>query len=231
MVVFIFRFLASGNSQISMSFRYRIAPSTVHSIIISTWKAIWKTLSPTELPQPTEEDWKKKGQEFYSLWQFPNCIGAADGKHIEIQEPHNSGSLFFNYRKTFSVILLDLINANYEFTIIDIGGYGKSSDGGLFAWSILGKSLEANTLNISNSKPLPNIEEPLPFVIVGDEAFPLTIYLLRPYLGVSTRNNESKQIYNYKLSRARRVVENAFGILTQKFRLFYGRIQQSWKRR
>ena len=87
--------------------------------------------------------------------------------------------------------------------------------------------LEANTLNIPNSKPPPKSEKPLPFVIVGDEVFPLKKYLLRPYPGVSSRNDESKQIYNYRLWRARRVVENAFGILTQKFRLFYGRIQLS----
>ena len=113
-----------------------------------------------------------------------------------------------------------MVDANYKFTIIDVGGYGKSSDGGLLTRSILGKSLEPNTLNIPNSKAPPNIEEPLPFVIVGDEAFPL-----RPHPGVLARKDESKQIYKYRLTRARRVVENAFGVLTQKFRLFYGRIQ------
>jgi len=125
------------------------------------------------------------------------------------------------------VFLLALVDANYKFTIIDVGGYGKSSDGGLFARSILGKSLEANTLNIPNSKPPPNSEDPLPFVMVGDEAFPLKKYLLLPYPGISAQNDESKKIYNYRLSRACRVVENAFGILTQKFRLFNGRIQLS----
>ena len=63
-VVFIFRFLASGNSQISMNFSYRIAPSTVRSIIISTCEAIWNKLPPTVLPQPTEEEWNKKEEEF-----------------------------------------------------------------------------------------------------------------------------------------------------------------------
>ena len=120
-----------------------------------------------------------------------------------------------------------MVDANYKFTIIDVGGYAKSSDGGLFTRSILGKSLELNTLNIPNSKPPPNIEEPLPFVIVGDEAFPLKKYLLRPYPGFSARNDESKQIYNYRLTRARRVIENVFGVLTQKFRLFNDRIQLS----
>jgi len=77
-----------------------------------------------------------------------------------------------------------VVDANYEFTIIDLGGYGKSSDGGLFTRSILGKSLEASTLNISNSKLPPNSEEPLPFVLEDDEAFPPKKYLLRPYRGV-----------------------------------------------
>jgi len=162
-----------------MSLSYRIAPSIVHPIIISTCEAIWNKLSPTELPQPTEEEWNKNGEEFYSLWQFPNCIGAIDGKHTEIQAPHNSGSLLFNYKKTFSVVVLVLVDANYKFTMIDLGGYGKSSEG-LFTRSILGKLLEANTLNISNSKPPPNSQEPLPFVTVDDEAFPLKKYLLRP---------------------------------------------------
>jgi hypothetical protein len=67
--------------------------------------------------------------------------------------------------------------------------------------------------NIFISKPPPNSAEPLPFVIVDDEAFPLKKYSLRPYPEVSARNDESKQIYNYRLSRAHRVVENAFGIL------------------
>jgi hypothetical protein len=71
---------------------------------------------------------------------------------------------------------LALVDANYKFTIIDVGGCGKSSDGGLFTRLILGKSLEANMLNIPNSKSLSNSEEPLPFVIVGNEAFPLKKY-------------------------------------------------------
>jgi hypothetical protein len=92
----------------------------------------------------------------------------------------NSSSLFLKYKKTFSVVLLALVDANYKFTIIDVGGYDNSRDGGLFARKIFGKSLEASTLNISNSKPPPNREEPLYFVAVGDEAFPLNKYLLRP---------------------------------------------------
>lgn len=54
---------------------------------------------------------------------------------------------------------------------------------------------------------------PLPYVFVGDEAFPLREYLMRPYPGLQLTNDATK-IYNYRLSRARRVVENAFGKLS-----------------
>jgi hypothetical protein len=61
-----------------------------------------------------------------------------------------------------------------------------------------------------------------PHVIVGDEAFPLKTYLMRPYPGSKSKGNNEKSIFNYRLSIARRVVENAFGILSQKFPVFQG---------
>ena len=101
MVALIFRLLVSGNSQVSMSFNYRITPSDLHSTTISTCEAIWRKLPTTQLPQPIEEGCKKKAEEFYSLRQFPICPGPTDGKHNEIQAPHKSGSLFFIYKKNF----------------------------------------------------------------------------------------------------------------------------------
>jgi hypothetical protein len=56
---------------------------------------IWKELASFELPQPTDAVWKKVVKEFYSVWQFPNCIGAIARKHIEIQALYNSGVIIF----------------------------------------------------------------------------------------------------------------------------------------
>lgn len=50
-----------------------------------------------------------------------------------IQAPANSGSQFFNYKKIFSIIFLALVDAHYRFIAVDIGGYGRNNDGGLFA--------------------------------------------------------------------------------------------------
>lgn len=203
-----------------MSFSYRISKTATHKIVMETCKAIWESLNEKVMPQPTKEMWERIAQEFYTLWQFPNCIGAIDGKHVMIQAPQNSGSLFYNYKGRFSVVLLALVDAKYSFIAIDVGGYGKSSDGGLFSHSGLGKLLDSGSLNIPEPVPLPDTFRALPFVIVGDEAFPLKNYLLRPYPGNTAKDDETKHIFNYRLSRARRVVENAFGILSQRFRIF-----------
>ncbi|XP_071054469.1 uncharacterized protein [Onthophagus taurus] len=217
------RYLATGDSLKTISFSYRLGHATVQKIVVDTCRIITENLMSEMLPNPTEEMWKSIADNFYMLWNFPNCLGALDGKHISIQAPHNSGSLFFNYKKTFSVVLLALVDANYNFIAVDVGAYGKNSDGGIFANSSLGKALQQNSLSIPQNAALPNTATEAPFVIVGDEAFPLKTYLMRPYPGKDL--DGPKRIFNYRLCRARRIVENAFGILTQKFRIYNRRIQ------
>jgi len=75
------------------------------------------------------------------------------------------------------------VDAHHKFLAVDIGAYGKNSDGGILSNSNLGKALERNKLNIPNDQYLPDADEKLSLVIIGDEAFPLKKYLLRPYPG------------------------------------------------
>lgn len=175
------------------------------------------------LPLPTEDKWKIIANDFKLLWNFPNCVGEVDGKHITIQAPSNSGSLYFNYKKTFSIVLMALVDASYNFIAVDVGSYGKNSDGDIFANSNLGNKLQQGTLGIPGNSPLPGTSIETPHVIVGNEAFPLKTYLMRPYPGQNLNND--KRIFNYRLSRASRIVENTFGILTQKLRIYNRRIQ------
>lgn len=207
----------------TISFSYRLGHSTVYNIIMETCKIIGNVLLKEMMPKPTEEMWKSISADIYTIWNFPNCIGALDGKHITIQAPPNSGSLFYNYKKHFSIVLLALVDAHYNFIAVNVGSYGKDSDGGILAKSTLGRGLERGTLSIPGQTALPNTSVELPYVIVGDEAFPLKSYLMRPYPGQNLDN--SKRIFNYRLSRIRRVVENAFGILSQRFRIYNRRIQ------
>ena len=89
-----------------------------------------------------EEEWKEKSQSFENKWNFPHVIGALSGKHIVMQAPHNAGSGYFNYKKTHSVVLLAICNANYEFILVDIGDSGRQNDGSAYANSHLGFCIE-----------------------------------------------------------------------------------------
>nr|CAI5817685.1 unnamed protein product [Callosobruchus analis] len=156
-----------------MAYSFRIGESIVRKIIYKISKAIWKQLQPTEMLQPYEQIWKETEQKFWQRWDFPNTIGAIDGKHVIIQAPANTGSLYFSYKKSFSVVLLALISANCKFIVTDVGSYGKNSDGAIFSSSALGQLLRGNKLPTPSDKALPVTDIILPHVIVGDEAFPL----------------------------------------------------------
>lgn len=136
-----------------------------------------------------------------------------------MEAPANTGSLYFNYKKTFSVVLLAMADYDYNFTYIDVGCQGRISDGGVFRNSTLFRSLNDNTLNLPEDEPLPCGDVNLPYVIVGDDAFPLTHYLMKPY-SREHQLGSAQRVFNYRLCRARRIIENVFGILTSVFRVF-----------
>ena len=134
----------------------------------------------------------------------------------------NSGSYHFNYKGMFSIVLMGLVDANYKFLYIDVGCNGRISDGGVFLNCHLLKALEQNSLNVGE---LPNDGRKLPYVIVGDDAFPLKTYLMKPY--PHQHLSREKRIFNYRLSRAQRVDENAFTILANRFHAFLTTINLS----
>lgn len=139
---------------------------------------------------------------------------------MRIFSPGKSGSLFFNYKDYFSIVLLAFVDANYKFIMVDIGSYGKEGDSGILAKSNLGKLINDTTFYPPPST-LPNSETVVPFTIVGDEAFRLSKHLMKPFARNVALLDVKKAVFNYRLSRARRVSENAFALLSQVFRIFY----------
>lgn len=77
---------------------------------------------------------------------------------------------------------------------------------------------------------MPGRNLPVPFTIVADDAFLMKEYIMKPY-GRSDLYDINKRVYNYRLSRARRTVENAFEILASRFRIFQKLIQHSLESR
>jgi len=197
--------------------------STVYKIARETCQIITENLMDDLMPTPTEEMWRNIANDFFHMWNFPGFIGALDGKHVTIQAPPNTGSMFFNYKNTFSIVLLTLVDAHCNLIAVNVGTNGKSSDAGVFANSNLGKALHRGSMYIPANLTVPNTDTQVPYVIVGDEEFPLKPYLMRPYSG--DKLDDRKRNFNYRLSRARRTSGNTFGILTQKCRLYNRRIK------
>jgi len=110
-----------------------------------------------------------------------------------------------------------IANANYEFIMVDIGSNGRVSDAGVFSNTLFYKNFKENKLKIPEPDYLPGISDKFPYVFVADDAFPLSNNLMKPY---PHRNlSKEKRIFNYRLSRARRIIENTFGILASRFRI------------
>lgn len=171
------------------------------------------------MPCPDEDAWYNIAAGFERHAHFPHCIGAVDGKHIRMIKPKHSGSLYYNYKQYFSIVLLAVADTEYCFRFVDIGSYGKHADSTIFQESNLWKEIQGNTMKIPKPNILPGFHEVLPYAFVGDEAFGLSTNLLRPYSGHNLVHN--KKEFNYRLSRARRYVECAFGILSNKWRIFH----------
>lgn len=162
------------------------------------------------------------------MWQFNHCVGSMDGKHVLIKKPANSASSYFNYKKTFSVILFAIVNAKYEFMYVKTGINGSVSDSEVLKNTSFYKKLTSGNLNLPGPQLLPGTDTLAPYVFLGDGAFAIEENIMKPF-----KHNQlltyNKRIFNYRLSRARRVVENAFGILSSRFRIFYKPIQLSLK--
>ena len=92
----------------------------------------------------TPADWKNISDLFWKRWNFPHTCGGIDGKHIAIKKPANSGSLYFNYKGFFSIVMLALVDADYKFVWVDIGSRGASSDVQIFNNFELKECMEDN---------------------------------------------------------------------------------------
>ena len=213
------RFLATGESYRSLQFQFRISASAISYIIKEVCAAVVKNLTPVYLKVPTTtEEWIKITDEFQKKWNFPNCVGAIDGKHIVMQPPANSGSYYFNYKHMHSIVLLAIAGPDYECLYADIGTNGRISDGGVWNKSSLAHAIENRDLCLPEAKCLPYGVIRVPHVFVGDDAFALKEYMMKPFPQAGL--TDERRVYNYRHSRARRISENLFGILANRWRIF-----------
>ncbi len=195
----------------------RVAHNTISSILRDVCQAIIDKYAREVITAPTTEaEWLQIAYLFSPRWNFHNCLDAIDGKHIAIKYPKGDGSLYFNYKKFNSIVLMALVDADYKFICIYMGVNGSALDVQIFSSSKLRECIESGDIGLPADVPLPNDDRPTTFFIIGDDAFPLRTRLMKPF---SWRNMEmDERIFNYRLSCACRFSENAFGIMAKHCR-------------
>lgn len=104
-------------------------------------------------------------------------------------------------------------------TFSSISSAGCQSDGAVWTNSTFGLAMNADEIDFPPPKNIPGTNVILPLTFVADEAFPLGIHIMRPYARSYRNFGDAERVFNYRLSRARRVIENTFGIMSSRWRI------------
>ncbi|XP_070185252.1 putative nuclease HARBI1 [Littorina saxatilis] len=220
------RHLASGDRYPSLSYAFRVSRHTIAKFLPLVCQAIVDEYKDEVIACPTTaEEWQAIADEFERKWNVPHAVGALDGKHVAIRKPPQSGSLYYNYKGFFSLVMLALVDADYNFIWVDVGAMGHMSDAQIYSnASEVKECFEDGTINLPPPQPMTNDDRPIPYFMLADDAFALRTYLMKPY---SKRGmTDAELITNYRISRGRRVVENAFGILASRWQVLHTTLQQ-----
>ncbi|KAM3966299.1 LOW QUALITY PROTEIN: uncharacterized protein ACR2FA_012601 [Aphomia sociella] len=219
------KFHATGRPYECLKYSALISPQALNKIIPETCAAIYKVLQKDYLKFPnSSENYRNIAQQIEDRWNFPHCLGAIDGKHIDIIPPVDSGSYYYNYKKRHSMVLMVIVDANYEFLLIYFGTNGRFSDGGILQKNTkFFEMLQDNKIELPNNEVVRNSSTSLPYVFVANDAFPLRTDMLKPFRQADLHSRKRK-IFNYRLSRARHIVVNTFGILASWFRIYHTEI-------
>ena len=193
--------------------------NAVSHIINGCCNALVDELVPVFVKTPSsEQEWLEISKKFETRWNYPHALGAIDGKHVTIRKPSNAGSYYYNYKHTHSIILLAIAGPEYECLYADVGSNGRVNDSGVWNKSSLLQAIQNGSVKLPKDDALPVNGVIAPYVFVGDDAFALKKFMMKPY--PQQNLTADKRVYNYRHSRARRISENLFGILANRWRIF-----------
>lgn len=242
----------------SLSYQFLVSEEIIGKIVLQVAVTIWAILEPIVFDPLTEETWLRAASEFETMWNFPHCCGAIDGKHVYMhvsipppsvsyvvylrtsqttytllnyipQAPPHSGTRFRNYKHRFSLILMAIADAKRKFLVVDVGSSGRRGDGNVYHSSVFGKMFEKKLVNLPPPCPVEGIEGNVPFVLLGDGAFERSENLVNSF---QKKKKEGvlcapERLFNTRFSGARHVVEDAFGILYERYAIFQRVFQAS----
>ncbi|XP_043264894.1 uncharacterized protein LOC122404736 [Colletes gigas] len=209
-------FLATGNSYSSLALTFKISKQSISNIVPEVCAAIIDVLKDYVKTPESEEEWLKVAQTYEEKWNFPHCVGAISSRHVQIQVPIQVPNTI---KSTFNIVLVAVVDADYNFLHADVVCAGRISDTNVFKNCAFFKKLEGNAFKLPPLSILPGREKLVPYVFVADDAFPLVPNLVLKLYSEKNEKDSARRVYNRQLLRTQRIVENVFGIMTTVFRV------------
>lgn len=195
---------------------FGVGESTLRTAVHEFCELVVQIIMPSMISFPTTEGKMRdiiKG--FLDDWQFPQTYGALDGCHIGVEPPKEYAADYYCYKHKYSTVLLAMCDSGCRFIYVNVGAPGRNNDANVYGRSSLPTLIAAHPMldSLTSSIDGRNIQP----LILGDGAFPLSPNLMKPYADGPVFNQQQR-VFNYHLSRARRVIENAFGRLKARYR-------------
>ncbi|XP_036319313.1 putative nuclease HARBI1 [Rhagoletis pomonella] len=207
--------LGSAAEYRTVSSLFGVGRSTVGEIVLDFCHSVCDNFADCINTYPPNQQEIKRIVDGFAVLGFPQCFGAVDGCHIEVQPRKEDAVDYHNYKGWYSVVLLASCDHRSKFTYINIGSTGRNNDSYIFEKSSLKQFHESADIFVQNSELIGGFN--IPVLLMGDSAFRLSRHMMKPYPYVANQPAAEK-LFNYRLSKCRRVIENAFGQLKARFR-------------
>ena len=214
-------FLSTGADYRTIGHLFGVSKSTVCVVTKGVCAAIVEHLLPEYIKIPTGAALDENVRNFREDHGFPQCAGAVDGTHIPIVSPTECPADYYNRKGWHSIILQGTVDHARRFIDVYVGWPGRVHDARVFANSSLYQRGQTNSLLSSQPKSIAGRD--IPLVILGDPAYPLLTWLMKAFPNNGHLSQQQKT-FNYRLSRARVVVEHCYGRLKGRWRCLLKRL-------
>ncbi|XP_059148001.1 putative nuclease HARBI1 isoform X2 [Physella acuta] len=212
------RFMSTGIAFRSLSFLFRISHCDISKIIYETCIAIWEQFVLKHMPYLTEELLEQTAKEYENIRRYPNCVATISSIQFCNKCPKNSDLDDSSSNKLYYINLQGLVDSKYKFLSVEAVTNEHQNEGSFFLESALYKHLEEGTFPFPGPRPLPGTATKHPYVVVGDQRYPLKEYLMRPYTSGSEKISPTIEAFNIRHNQAKEAADRAFGILVAKWK-------------
>ncbi|KMQ84770.1 nuclease harbi1-like protein, partial [Lasius niger] len=201
---------------------FGVHKSTVKKYLYRVMKAINEVLAPAYINMPNQDEAKYIAMQFENISHIFQIIGCIDGTHIPITVPEEGYRDFVNRKGWTSYNVQAIVDHNGRFRNVFAKHPGSVHDAAVF---------KDSTLYKHSQEIIPQMEkhvngQGIPFMIVGDPAYPLLPWLIKSYSGSVSPEEESFNVY---LNSARVSVEMAFGRLKARWRMLQKKVDCNYK--